>query len=75
MAIDTQAVSIPATCTHTTRTTREVRLRTLEIRLIRALDHSHTRSHERMQERRLERVFYELCDLVQARSCDCERWT
>ena len=75
MATDTLAVSIPAVCTHTRPTEREQRLRALEIRLIRALNHSHTLAHERMQERRLERVFYELCELVQARKCTCESYT
>lgn len=80
MATDTLAVSIPATCTHTIRmTAREERLRTLEHMLLRL-----ARKHEYGDGRRaqvlvarMDPVFYEICDLMQARasSCECERWT
>ena len=78
MTTTTQAVSIPATRTHThtdTMTVREWRLRTLERLLIRAVQREYGYARSRVLERRLERVFYELCDLVQERECTCESYT
>lgn len=77
MATDTQAVSIPATCTHTRpMSTREHRLRVLEellMRRIRSLEWTYAQAVT--LEARFGRVFDEICELTIARSCDCERWT
>ena len=79
MATDTQAVSIPATRTHThtdTMTAREWRLRTLERTLLRRLRSlEHTRTQTDALEARFARVFDEICTLVIARECTCESFT